>query len=96
MLLQETLLLQPPHSYPTHSTVPTTQIGQQTEGVKIPIRKEKSSPLKSYAIKLGLNERGFLLCVGLSALSALLIIVLVVLAALWPGYSLSSITTIFV
>ena len=52
---------------------------------KMPTRKEKESLLKRYAKKLGLNDRGCYLAVGLSVLTFLLLLVIIVMAACWPG-----------
>merc|ERR1719336_3473976 len=51
---------------------------------KMPSRKEKESLLKRYAKKLGLNDRGCYLAVGLSVLTFLLLLVIIVMAACWP------------
>ena len=52
---------------------------------KMPSRKEKESLLKRYAKKLGLNDRGCYLAVGLSAITFLLLLIIIVMAACWPG-----------
>ena len=52
---------------------------------KLPSRKEKESLLLRYAKKLGLNDRGCYLAVGLAVLAFLLLVVIIVMAACWPG-----------
>ena len=52
---------------------------------KLPTRKEKESLLLRYARKLGVNERGCYVTVGLSVFTFLLIIIIIIMAACWPG-----------
>ena len=52
---------------------------------KLPTRKEKESILLRYAKKLGLNDRGCYLAVGLSLITFLLLIVIIIMAVCWPG-----------
>ena len=56
---------------------------------KMPSRKEKESLLKRYAKKLGLNDRGCYLAVGLSVIAFLLLLIIIVMAACWPGEKLN-------
>ena len=59
---------------------------------KMPSRKEKESLLKRYAKKLGLNDRGCYLAVGLAALTFLLLLVIIIMAVCWPGGENISVT----
>ena len=52
---------------------------------KLPTRKEKESILLRYAKQLGLNDRGCYLAAGLSVITFLLLIVIIIMAACWPG-----------
>ena len=52
---------------------------------KLPTRKEKEGILLRYARKLGLNDRGCYLAVGLALLAFLLLVVIIIMAACWPG-----------
>ena len=52
---------------------------------KLPSRKEKDGLLLRYAKKLGLNDRGCYLAIGLSMFTFLLIIIIIIMAACWPG-----------
>ena len=52
---------------------------------KLPTRKERENILLRYAKKLGLNDRGCYLAVGLSIITFLLLVVIIIMAALWPG-----------
>ena len=52
---------------------------------KMPSRKEKESLLKRYAKKLGLNDRGCYLAVGLAVIAFLLLLVIIIMAVCWPG-----------
>lgn len=52
---------------------------------KLPTRKEKESLLLRYSKKLGLNDRGCYLAIGLSVFTFLLIIIIIIMAACWPG-----------
>ena len=57
---------------------------------KMPSRKEKESLLKRYAKKLGLNDRGCYLAVGLAVIAFLLLLVIIIMAVCWPGEIISS------
>ena len=48
---------------------------------KMPTRKEKESLLKRYAKKLGLNDRGCYLAVGLAVIAFLLLLVIIIMSA---------------
>lgn len=81
---QETMMMHTPlsplgkeHGHHTEYQVHNTEF-------KMPSRKEKESLLKRYAKKLGLNDRGCYLAVGLSALTFLLLLIIIVMAACWP------------
>ena len=52
---------------------------------KLPTRKEKEGILLRYARKLGLNDRGCYLAIGLALLAFLLLCVIIIMAACWPG-----------
>ena len=52
---------------------------------KLPTRKEKEGILLRYARKLGLNDRGCYLAAGLALLAFLLLVVIIIMAACWPG-----------
>jgi len=51
---------------------------------KLPTRKEKEGILLRYARKLGLNDRGCYLAIGLALLAFLLLVVIIIMAACWP------------
>ena len=53
------------------------------------IRKQRSDQnlLKMYAIKLGLNDRGCYLSCALAALAFVFLVIIITLAACWPGNS---------
>ena len=59
---------------------------------KMPSRKEKESLLKRYAKKLGLNDRGCYLAVGLAVIAFLLLLVIIIMAVCWPGQWSVSVT----
>ena len=48
-------------------------------------RKEKQSILKMYAKKLGLNDRGCYLAIGLAILIFFLLVIIIAMAFSWPG-----------
>ena len=49
------------------------------------VRKEKESILKRYAKKLGLNDRGCYLAIGLAIITFFLLVIIVAMAISWPG-----------
>ena len=54
--------------------------------MSLPSSKEKCcSLLLGCGEKLGLNERGCYVCLGLDSLAILLLLVIVIMAASWPG-----------
>ncbi len=48
-------------------------------------RKEKESLLKRYAKKLGLNDRGCYLAIGLAIITFFLLVIILAMAISWPG-----------
>jgi hypothetical protein len=49
------------------------------------LRKEKESLLKRYAKKLGLNDRGCYLAIGLAIITFFLLVIILAMAISWPG-----------
>ena len=70
--------------YQVHHTHNTQYQVTNTE-FKLPTRKEKEGILLRYARKLGLNDRGCYLSAGLALLAFLLLVVIIIMAACWPG-----------
>ena len=75
-----------PGDYPDyHQRTSNNQYQGTNNEFKLPTRKEKESILLRYAKKLGLNDRGCYLAVGLSLITFLLLVVIIIMAACWPG-----------
>ena len=54
-------------------------------------RKEKQSILKMYAKKVGLNDRGCYIAIALAILLFFLLVIIIAMAASWPGKGYTSI-----
>ena len=83
LMFQETMMLHTPLNPPIKDHHSEYQV-HNTE-FKMPSRKEKESLLKRYAKKLGLNDRGCYLAVGLAVIAFLLLLVIIIMAVCWPG-----------
>ena len=64
---------------------PLTKDHNNSQDIKLPSRKEKESLLKRYANKLGLNDRGCYLAVGLAIIAFFFLVIIIAMAACWPG-----------
>jgi len=73
---QETMMMHTPLS-------PLTK-EHHSQDIKLPSRKEKESLLKRYAKKLGLNDRGCYLAVGLAIIAFFFLVIIIAMAACWP------------
>jgi hypothetical protein len=76
-LLQETMMMHTPLS-------PLTK-EHHSQDIKLPSRKEKESLLKRYAKKLGLNDRGCYIAVGLAIIAFFFLVIIIAMAACWPS-----------
>ena len=87
ILRQETMMINTPLS--PH---PKEYHHSQQE-IKLPSRKQKESLLKRYAKKLGLNDRGCYIAVGLAIVAFFFLVIIIAMAACWPSkFRLSSFT----
>ena len=97
MLQETTMMLHTPLTLTKEGTMPlhpanteyqvhsNNQYQVTNTEFKLPTRKERENILLRYAKKLGLNDRGCYLAVGLSIITFLLLVVIIIMAALWPG-----------
>ena len=58
---------------------------KMTSGSNSGKRRSEPSILKLYALKLGLNDRGCYVSCALAALAFSLLVIVITLAACWPG-----------
>ena len=81
------MMMATPEEFDTNSITTNHDMKMSSNPMSYDLGKRRSEPsiLKMYALKLGLNDRGCYVASVLAALAFSFLVIIIALAACWPG-----------